>query len=90
MYRSLELMAGTANHSVALVDTGLWHCRIVDWLCTPEHDLVNTVFHNLIIVLILGGFFHNVHIGLNCTTWSRLTNPPYRSNTELDGLSTLT
>ena len=89
MFRSLELMSGTAHYSTSLASTGLWHCHIIDYLYSSGHDLLSPVFQSLIISLIIRGAFDAVHIGLDCRSWTRLANPPYRSNQSLNGLPTL-
>ena len=43
---SLELMAGTANHSIALIQTGMWYCFIVD-------NLLQTLRRQMLIAMPL-------------------------------------
>jgi hypothetical protein len=74
-FASLKLMSGTANHSIALAQSGLWQCFIVDTLYSADHNLLSASFQALIISLIRRRLFHAVHIELDCRSWSRLANP---------------
>ena len=86
-YRGLELMAGCCNFSIAMIDTKQWVMCAMDVVFDKHlHDLANTSVQGKILKSIAGGVWHYVHFGLDCLTWTRLANPPYRTNAWLDGI----
>ena len=87
--RSLELMAGVASLSVSLSVLN-WQTYCVDTIYgIMGHNLSNAFVQERILKMVAAGVFAFIHLGLICTSWTRLANPPYRSTKELDGLKSL-
>ena len=88
--RSLEMMAGVANFSTSMTVFAFWQALALDTLYDQTgHDLSNVFLQERILKMVSAGVFACIHIGLVCTSWTRLANPPYRSSDEINGLRSL-
>jgi len=87
--RALEMMSGVANFSLSLIPLD-WQCYALDTnYGINGHDLLNVFLQERILRMVATGVFAIIQLGLVCTSWSRLANPPYRSAGELNGISDL-
>ncbi len=83
------MMSGVANFSLSLIPLD-WQCYALDTnYGINGHDLLNVFLQERILRMVATGVFAIIQLGLVCTSWSRLANPPYRSAGELNGISDL-
>ena len=82
-------MSGSAHYSISLVREG-WHACVQDIAYSPDLNICDTGYQNRIRLSVTQYWFDSYHLAVDCRTWTRLANPPYRSPTKIMGLSSIT
>ena len=78
--RCVDLFAGCAIWTSMMVLCGFL-CEPVDaQLDAIKYKLLNESVVLLFVTLLRSGFYSVAHIATECTTFSRGTSPPYRTN----------
>ena len=67
-----------------------WDCEAVDWIIdSDKYNLLDEQVVSGYEKALLKGVYRCIHLGTECTTFSRGTHPAYRDNAHLPGYSFL-
>ena len=84
----LELYAGCNGFSTAHQKVG-FQCVVQDIKHGPEHDVLRPGYRSRAENRLACKDFHVCHQGVECTTFSRIADPVYRTNASVLGVKNL-
>lgn len=81
----MELFAGSGSWSKALQKLG-WSADLMDIKYDDSHDILQPGMCAQLCARVRARAYQAVHLGTECTTWSRAAHPAYRTNGHILGL----